>query len=354
MERTTAIRAIDPDDLDSERSRAVFDDAVRILQDGRLVAFPTETVYGLGAIATNPEAVVRIFGAKGRPPTNPLIVHVSDLSMAQQYTRTWPPTADRIAEHFWPGPITIILPRTSMIPDRVTGARETVGIRIPSNPIARELIRRTGFPLAAPSANRSTGISPTTADHVSKHLAGRIDLIIDGGPTNVGIESTILDLSGEAPTILRPGKITSEELKAVLEEPVLSVEKIVPTNQVALSPGQSAVHYAPQTPTIRLEPGEPWPDLSNLTTPIGVIRFGSSDMLLPTLDQAQATWIHLPEPVIAERRLYEALHRLDDSNATLILVLMPPNQPAWTAIRDRLRRATRSLSETGPDLTRSK
>ncbi len=196
MPRTRVLQ-VDRDEPDP----AAISEAARVLRAGGLVAFATETVYGLGADATNPEAVARIFEAKGRPSTNPLIVHVADKADALACVAEWPGRADRLADRFWPGPLTLVLPRSSIIPDIVTAGQETVGVRVPRSGVARWLILEAGCPVAAPSANRSTGISPTEARHVLKDLDGKVDLVLDSGPTGVGIESTVLDLSGtEHPT----------------------------------------------------------------------------------------------------------------------------------------------------------
>ena len=185
-------------------------EAVRIVRAGGLVAFPTETVYGLGADATNPAAVGKIFQAKGRPPTNPLIVHVADIAVGKKYAAEWPKTAQLLAEKFWPGPLTLVLLKSRSIVDEVTAGKNTVGLRVPNHPLALELLRQFNGPLAAPSANRSTRVSPTTAQHVHDELGDKVDLILDGGPCTVGIESTVLDLTVDPPIILRPGAITRD------------------------------------------------------------------------------------------------------------------------------------------------
>ena len=199
---TTRVIAVDPDQPDP----AAIAEGARVIRDGGLVAFATETVYGLGADATNPEAVARIFEAKGRPPTNPLIVHVEGKEAARPCVADWPARAEILADRFWPGPLTLVLPRSGIIPDIVTAGQETVGVRVPKPPIARWLILEAGRPIAAPSANRSNRISPTEARHVLKDLDGRIDLILDSGPTTIGIESTVLGIWNSCPRILRRAK----------------------------------------------------------------------------------------------------------------------------------------------------
>ena len=190
--------------------------AAEILRSGGLVAFPTETVYGLGADATNPDAVRRIFAAKGRPTTNPLIVHVADIETAKRYAATWSDAAQTLAAVWWPGPLTLVVPKAASIVPEVTAGRETVGLRVPDHPLALELLRAFGGAVAAPSANRSNRVSPTTAGHVLEELAGSVDLILDGGPCTVGIESTVLDLTTDVPTILRPGGVSRGQLEAIL------------------------------------------------------------------------------------------------------------------------------------------
>ena len=208
----TRVLQVDPE----HPSPDAWDEAAHVLSQGGLVAFATETVYGLGAVATNESAVARIFEAKGRPSVNPLIVHVDGIGQARQCTATWSETAQLLAEHFWPGPLTMVLPRSALIPHIVTAGRETVGLRVPATTIAHGLIERVGQPLAAPSANRSNRVSPTCGEHVLADLDGRIDLILDSGPTTVGLESTVLDLTRSPLRILRPGPIGPRELEQCL------------------------------------------------------------------------------------------------------------------------------------------
>ena len=222
-----------------------IEEAARILRAGGLVAFPTETVYGLGADATYPEAVASIFEAKGRPANNPLIVHAESIESLQSVVSEWPETASILADRFWPGPLTFVLPRSALIPDVVTAGQPTVGVRIPDSEVALALLRQTGRPIAAPSANRSTGVSPTTAEHVLKDLGGRIDLILDGGRTPFGIESTVIDLTGNPPQVLRPGAITASMISRVLDLEVTGAPH--PSEHGPLtSPGRLAVHYSPK------------------------------------------------------------------------------------------------------------
>src|SRR5882724_3999780 len=195
---------------------AEIEAAARLLRAGRLVAFPTETVYGLGANALDPEAVARIYAVKGRPPTSPLIVHVSSVDMAQSLVTRWPDVAGQLARRFWPGPLTLVLDKQPTIPSIVTAGLATVGLRMPAHPMALALIKAAGVPLAAPSANRFTQLSPTTADHVRRGLGSEVDLILDGGPCEVGIESAVLSLAGSQPVLLRPGGISRAEIEAII------------------------------------------------------------------------------------------------------------------------------------------
>jgi L-threonylcarbamoyladenylate synthase len=226
--------------------------AVEILNKGGLVAFPTETVYGLGADATKADAVRRIFAAKGRPSTNPLICHVADASIARRYARSWPDAASRIVARFWPGPISIVLPKTDAIVSEATAGRETVALRAPNHPLAMELLRAFDGPIAAPSANKSNHVSPTAAEHVRDELGDAVDLILDGGACAVGIESTVLDLSGDHPVILRPGGISRAQIEEVIG-PVEVFRGSVDRAMSAMSPGQQEKHYAPRAVAYRFD-----------------------------------------------------------------------------------------------------
>ena len=333
MNPNTRSIAVDRDRPDP----AALERAAAILRAGGLVAFPTETVYGLGADATDPAAVARIFEAKGRPATNPLIVHADGPGMARACVSAWPDRADRLARRFWPGPLTLILPRSASIPDAVTAGRETVAVRVPDHPVARGLIERVGRPLAAPSANRSTGLSPTRAEHVRKDLAGRVDLILDAGLTDFGLESTVLDLAADPPRLLRPGVLSAEELGDVLG---LAIEgpPVAPAdpNRPMSSPGQSAVHYAPRTPTFRYEAEEAGA-IPHRGDRAALLVLGHPDLVLPRLRPIERH--DLSEPGEAARSLYATLHRWDELGFDRIEIVMPPDTPAWSAIRDRLRRA---------------
>jgi L-threonylcarbamoyladenylate synthase len=332
---TTRVIAVDP----QEPYCSILALAAEVLTKGRLVAFATETVYGLGADATNPEAVARIFTAKGRPAFNPLIVHASDAAMARTCAREWPEEAQDLAAAFWPGPLTLVVPRSSLIPDIVTAGRDTVGVRVPAPAVARLLIQQTGRPLAAPSANRSGGTSPTLARHVLEDLDGKVDLILDSGQTTVGLESTVLDLTTRRPHILRPGPITAAEIEHVLGvTPVASPDEREPRGPLS-SPGQMAVHYAPKTHAVRVDGPA---DLERLTWPRRAVLLVIGQHALPSLP-ADLLRFHLETPAIAARDLYVVLHECDHLQVELIVVLPPPDRLEWVAIRDRIRRATQPM-----------
>lgn len=239
------MQTINPESFQDEE----LQEACRILQNGGLVAFPTETVYGLGGDALRPEASAKIYEAKGRPSDNPLIVHIADMESLEEVAQTVPEEAAKLAQHFWPGPLTMIFPKKEKVPGSTTGGLDTVAVRMPSHPVARALIRESGVYIAAPSANTSGRPSPTKAEHVQEDLDGRIDMIIDGGAVGIGLESTIVDMSTGVPTILRPGYITKEMLEEVLGQvqvdPAILSRTINP-NIVAKAPGMKYRHYAPK------------------------------------------------------------------------------------------------------------
>ena len=241
----TIMQTINPESFRDEE----LEEACRILQKGGLVAFPTETVYGLGGDAMHPEASAKIYAAKGRPSDNPLIVHIADMDALEDIAQSVPEAAVKLADHFWQGPLTMIFPKKEAVPKSTTGGLETVAVRMPSHPVARALIRESGVYIAAPSANTSGRPSPTKAEHVKEDLDGRIDMILDGGAVGIGLESTIVDLSTGVPTILRPGYITGEMLEDVLGEvqvdPAILSQKMNP-NIVAKAPGMKYRHYAPK------------------------------------------------------------------------------------------------------------
>jgi L-threonylcarbamoyladenylate synthase len=354
----TRVLTVDP--VAGHRTRPAIEEAVGVLRAGGLVAFPTETVYGLGADATNARAVARIFEAKGRPSTNPVIVHGDDIKAVRQVVSGWPRAAAVLAQRFWPGPLTLVLPRSPLVPDAVTAGLGTVGIRIPDCPVALQLLRSFGGPVAAPSANRSTGVSPTTARHVLDDLDGRIDLVLDAGPTRVGIESTVLDLTVDPPRVLRPGAITAGQIGHVLRVAVATAPAApgdVDTPQT--SPGQMDVHYAPRAAVLVRQPDDefskPWQSLidtgfsfADLETisviKTGLIVAGHRIAIKPGDYDKQVEWT---DPVVAARELYATLRRWDDESVLMIEVVLPPDDDDWRAVRDRLWRASRRWSREG-------
>lgn len=319
--------------------------AVELLRAGQVVALPTETVYGLAANALDAAAVQRIFHIKGRPPNNPIIVHVAGLEMARRCVADWPEVAERLAAAFWPGPLTLVLPRASTIPSVVTAGGPTVGVRWPSHPFIQAVIRECGFPLAAPSANLSTGLSPTTADHVRKGLGDRISLIVDGGPSPVGIESTVVDLATRPFRVLRPGMIHLESLIAVTGQAdawAASPRVTSARPEWLPSPGLLPRHYAPRAPLAVWQ----WQDEAELSRRLAELRpdqRAACHVVAHTKVPTSLPPAHLSvlprDPEAFARALYAALHRCDDAGATFIVVEAVPDAPAWEAIRDRLQRA---------------
>lgn len=314
--------------------------AVEVLRAGGLVAFPTETVYGLGADARSADAVRKIFIAKRRPPTNPLIVHVSGVAMGKLYAAEWPDAARRLAQKFWPGPLTLVLPRYRTITPEVSAGLDTVGLRMPNHPLALELIRKFDGPIAAPSANRSNHISPTTAQHVREELGDVVDLILDGGPCNVGIESTVLDLTTPRPTIVRPGGVTRAQIEKVIG-PIDAKNMVTEVTTPASAPGQHELHYAPRTPAYRVEPSEIGAVRANAS--VGLVTLGAGH----DVQRSGSTVILPASPAAYGRHLYSILRELDAMGLNAIYVEMPPHEPPWAAVRDRLTRATRPMSPSG-------
>jgi len=311
--------------------------AVEVLKRGGLVAVPTETVYGLAADAANESAVRAVFAAKGRPADHPVIVHVADASAIDAWAREVPDSARALAAAFWPGPLTLVLKRSPRALDVVTGGQDTVGLRCPAHPWAHALLQAFGGALAAPSANRFGGLSPTTAEHVRADLGekptGALDLILDGGACPVGIESTIVDLSGAQPTLLRPGSITRLALEQVLGTPVAE-----PGGDAPRAPGRLERHYAPRTP-LEVVPVD---RLGSRLAALFHLRVAvlAPAAVLATLRAAPAVQLHASEGAEAyARELYASLHELDQAGAERIVVSAPPAGPEWTAIHDRLRRA---------------
>jgi L-threonylcarbamoyladenylate synthase len=318
---------------------AVLDEAASVLGRGGLVAFPTETVYGLGANALDPDAVARVFIAKGRPAGNPLIVHVATNDQAQELTRDWPEAAARLSARFWPGPLTLVLSRNTRVPDLVTAGGATVAIRIPAHPVALALLRAVPTPLAAPSANRSSYLSPTRPEHVLRSLDGRIDLLLDAGPTAGGVESTVLDVSTSPPRLLRPGLIGPAQIEAVIGPIQRLPSPAKPLGGALPSPGLLARHYAPNAPLecVEEDAAARVEALCRTGTRIGWLTFAGPDSPhLPGL-----TRIMMPSDLTGyAAELYAALHSLEEAGVERIIVSMPPNTEEWLAVRDRLRRAS--------------
>jgi L-threonylcarbamoyladenylate synthase len=314
--------------------------AAELLQRGEVVAVPTETVYGLAANALNPDAVRKIYQAKGRPASNPIIVHVASLPMAQACSSSWPKSANALAAAFWPGPLTLVLPKSSSIPPIVTAGGDTVGLRWPAHPFMQELIRACAFPIAAPSANPANTLSPTSADHVQAMLTGKIPLIVDAGPSNVGIESTVLDLTAHPPRVLRPGMISTSQIAQVLKQDILG-ECQTETGTLK-SPGLLRKHYAPRAKLVV----SIWQNDSELRTlaeqsgflfhQISVIAHEHIPRNIPF---GRVSVIPHDSEAYA-RALYAELHHCDQSGTKLILVEQVPVSEEWHGIRDRLKRAS--------------
>lgn len=328
-----------------EKFQFAIERAAELLAAGAIVALPTETVYGLAANALDEKAVSRIFEAKGRPAHNPIIVHVADVEMARRFALDWPDAADRLARKCWPGPLTLVVERTPEISDLVTGGGSTVGLRQPRHDFFEAVIRRCGFPLAAPSANVSNQLSPTSAGHVLRQLDGRVALIVDGGSCQVGIESTVVDVTGPAPIILRPGMIDAAEIaRAVgrLEITAAVSGPAVAEGGALRSPGQLDRHYAPGAKLILRS----WTDEADLRRSLEALKTDTSRIcILATIEVADpGRWLRfarLPgDPEGFARALYAELYEADMAGPELIVVEEPPPTPEWRAIADRLKRAS--------------
>ena len=318
-----------------------IDAAVRVLRAGGLVAMPTETVYGLGADATSPAALAKIFAAKGRPTQHPLIVHLADADQLAHWADTPPPAAFALAQAFWPGPLTMILRRSAHLPSEVAGGADTVGLRVPRHPLALQLLTAFGGPIAAPSANRFGAVSPTTADHVQADLGDAVDYILDGGPCWVGVESTIVDLSATRPTLLRPGSISREQLERVLGAPLAERDDASPA-----APGTLASHYAP-----RAHVGSLAVDASDDDVMRAVTEHSAGGRVVGILAPASrvAYWRALPRNALivalpddldtVARDLYAHLRALDVAGVDAIITISPPPTGVGEAIADRLTRA---------------
>jgi L-threonylcarbamoyladenylate synthase len=312
--------------------------AAGIIRAGGLVAFPTETVYGLGAAALDAGAVAGIFLAKGRPATNPLIVHVADTESARAIVTEWPDDAELLTARFWPGPLTLVLPRRPEVPDIVTAGGPTVAVRNPAHPVALALIRQSGTPVAAPSANRSEQLSPTRAEHVARSLRGRVALILDAGPTAGGLESTVLAITADGPLLLRPGLVTPAEIEAVIGPVRRAAQSARPA--ALASPGAMPRHYAPNAPLEVVNTGEARVvELATAGDRVGWLTFLAARPGAASHENLIQVTMP-PDAAAYAARLYDALHQLDAAGVTRIVVDSVPAGDAWLAIRDRLRRAS--------------
>ena len=312
--------------------------AADMLRASEVVALPTETVYGLAANALNAQAVTRIYKVKGRPAHNPIIVHVASVEMAQRCVTAWPAVADKLANSFWPGPLTVVLPHAKEIPELVTADGPTVGVRWPSHPFIQAVIHECGFPLAAPSANLSTRVSPTNAGHVAKQLGDRIRLIVDGGQSQVGIESTVVDLTSDPPAVLRPGMIHEPSLIAVMGDLIGHHQVQLPHQQTLRSPGLLKKHYAPKAKLLVMH----WRDSADLKVRISH-RASRIHIIththIPSSEGFMGVSVIPHDAEAFARAIYAELHRCDEAGADLIVVEALPDGPEWRAISDRLCRA---------------
>jgi L-threonylcarbamoyladenylate synthase len=321
--------------------------AAAILRAGGLVAFPTETVYGLGAHALDQAAVLRVFEAKGRPSYNPLIVHVTDAAGARRLVRAWPRTADQLAAAFWPGPLTLVLPRADNVPDVVTAGLPQVAVRVPAHPVALALLRAARLPVVAPSANPSSAISPTTAAHVDKHMGRRVGLILDAGPTRLGIESTVVDLSGASPRLLRPGALSAGRIEAVIGSLEGPPDAAVGTRHP--SPGMLDRHYAPRA-TLHVFSREDREGAAEQARAAVARGHVVGALLINPLDAPIHHEATMPGDAGQYAQvLYAQLHRLDDLGCDLILAEQAPEGTEWEGVRDRLARAATPETYPPPD-----
>lgn len=353
---SVSVVRIDPQHPEPELIEA----AAARLRAGQLVAFPTETVYGLGANALDPEAVARIYAAKGRPAWNPVIAHVPSIQAARALSRAWPASAERLAQHFWPGPLTLVVPKAAHVPEISTAGLDAVAVRMPDHPVALALLTAAGVPVAAPSANRFTQVSPTSAAHVVQSLGDRVPLVLDGGACAVGIESTVVDCTGDEVVILRPGMLGRESLQAALEEIGVFV-RVAPSKTVAhdtpdgapaadtpRSPGMADRHYAPKAEVWLFESAQVQEVQEAL---MQRVREGAAEIRIHALlrtvsldsDGANMQQVHMPDDAPSyARALYAALHNADTAGAGLVLIEAPPERDSrWDGVRDRLTRAAR-------------
>lgn len=310
--------------------------AAEILRAGGLVAFPTETVYGLGADAASAQAIARLYAVKRRPADHPVIVHFASAEAAFAWARDVPAAARKLAARFWPGPLTLILKRSALARDFVTGGQDTIGLRVPSHPVAQALLREFGSGVAAPSANRFGRLSPTTAAHVRADLGSDVNLVLEGGASAIGIESTIVDLSRGKAVLLRPGHIGARELEEALGEPLTQADAAAPR-----APGTLERHYAPKTPARLVPPHALDAEIAEHSARAGGGETRIAVLAFSRPDERADYWLRMPrEPEAYAQRLYSALRELDEAECEAILIEAPPDEPAWQAVRDRLLRAT--------------
>jgi L-threonylcarbamoyladenylate synthase len=311
----------------------VIEQAVHLLKSGELVAFPTETVYGLGADASNPSAIAKLYAAKGRPTNHPVIVHIADLSQLSVWAASVPENAFKLANKFWPGPLTLILPKAAHVRDEITGGQRSVGLRMPAHPLALELLKAFGGGVIAPSANKFGRLSPTTAEDVRSEFQDEVALVLDGGPCQVGIESTIVDLSSSHPMILRPGMIEQSDIESIIGA-VLTPQRLVEDESITRAPGGLPSHYAPTTPLKLVDAAE-----------LGCITKSSDHrariaVMAFTQPPESMNWIVADrDPNVFARDLYKNLRQLDKLQLDQIVVEAPPADEHWDGIRDRLERA---------------
>ncbi|HTQ09972.1 MAG TPA: L-threonylcarbamoyladenylate synthase [Fimbriimonadaceae bacterium] len=293
--------------------------AAKAILAGKLVVMPTETVYGLAADAANPEAVRRIFVVKDRPAENPLIVHIADAGQIEAIASAFPEAAQTLAGRFWPGPLTLVLPSAGSVAQECTGSAGTIAIRMPAHPVALALIRTSGRPLAAPSANRFMKLSPTKAEHIDPEIAKQVAMILDGGPSEIGVESTVVDCTNSSPRILRPGGVSRGDIEAALGGPLGSLPSHLPRS----SPGMYSRHYAPRAKVLL------------------VTRLGPEMTGLTFDEPANDRQIKMPlSPSAYASILYDCLHRLDFLGVEELAIQAPPEEPEWEAVQDRLRKAS--------------
>lgn len=327
-------------DLDAELSEQL-EPAAEALREGEVVAFPTETVYGLGADALNADALCKIFEAKQRPSTNPLIAHVASWPMVHSMVEHWPALAQRLAQAFWPGPLTLIVQRSALVPDVLTAGLPHVALRWPAHPVAQALIAQVGHPLAAPSANRHMHTSPTQAEHVMSSLHGRIQWVVDAGPTQVGIESTIVRVEGDHLSVLRSGHITKRDLLDALGPEITLSDhtSLVVEGSATQAPGQSARHYAPNA-RVKMVRGSAHELAALAQGREGIVLIARGPTLQSDVSTPWGWTFVLPDdPVGYGVHLYRVLHRTDELNAQEVWIEAPPESEAWAAIWDRLNRA---------------